>query len=637
MRVGQRILGVIKTVNDFDLVISLPNQLTGFVACDRISPHLTRLFSQAVVTEDGTNEKGLDAQAAGLLPSLKDYYAVGEIVVGSIVAVEAPPIKATFSQKDIKTKKEAARKGRKRLELSLLPSVINSSYLGESTVVMGTLMSREDRGFIVDLSVTSSDGEVVVGFISDRDISSGSSWRVGKTATFMITSTYEQGKSRVVSLTCNPSVLAQGTTSRTKLPIEALCCGLLVTAEVVNPTTKAMASTPAKGPIAVKFSGQHEGRIDILNLPEAIVWRRNREVDLNEHFPPGKKVVARIIHMDKEEKLFHLTMLQSILNWCPVIPPLSNELGRKVEACPILRIDPGLGVLIGGISPNDEEKQQHNPNSFAYVHISRLSDEHVDRIEAPYKVGSKHDARILDWDAFSGLFSASLQNSIWRETFLRSNDVHVGQVVRGQVMRIEPWGLLVALGERVRAICPRAQIAELVTDEKMLQSAYHVGQKYKFRVLEVDSTANNRIILTRKKGLIDTTLPILSLFEMAQPGNYHDGHIVALKPFGALIKFFGEVKGLVPVSEMADEYVEQPQESYFMGQVVRCRVIKCGWRSNKKGETTDERELVLSFRKGTGPKKLPPELVKSKKRPVPSTKNEEGEVDAKRLTPTIAA
>lgn len=44
---GQRLLGVVKEVNDYDVVVSLPSHLTGFVSLERVSQFLAGRFEAA--------------------------------------------------------------------------------------------------------------------------------------------------------------------------------------------------------------------------------------------------------------------------------------------------------------------------------------------------------------------------------------------------------------------------------------------------------------------------------------------------------------------------------------------------------------------------------------------------------------
>lgn len=540
---------MIKAVNDFDMVISLPNHLTGFVSCERVSSSMVARL--AAVTSG-------DMAAVAEIPSLEKLYTAGELVTAVISGLVSPT------------------GGKRRIELSLLPSKVNKDIkpeeLASGTIVAGEIKSREDRGYTVDLGLC-TEGEMV-GFLPDSEAPAG--LVEGKTVALMVAASFKERASRVITLTMNTRSIVQ-----TRLPreasVEALRCGSLVSAQI---------TAVAKLHIEVSFAG-YSGRIDVLNLPDNVMLKRHKDLELSEHFSIGKKLDARLIHIDYEEKHFMLSAKLGILQWKVSLE--TERIGARIEESRVMRIDPKMGVLIS-----------IKEDAFAYVHISRLSEEHVEQIDGPFKVGTKHVARLIDYDAFSGLYLASFKSLDLSAPILRIQDLHPGQTVRGEAIRIEKYGVLISLSERIRAICPLAQLSEVPSD--MAIKAYTLGQKYKFRVLDCDPKTR-RITLTRKRGLLESTLPILSSYEAAQPENFYTGYIAAIREFGIIVRFYGEVKGIVTVNEMSEEYQDIPQESFFIGQVVKCRVVSCDPAA---------KALKVSFRKQSGPKLIPGEKRKSK-------------------------
>lgn len=566
LKVGQVVLGVVKAVNDFDMAVSLPNQLTGFVSCDRISATLRERLATAA-----------DSAAAGgvpEVPGLDQFYQPGEPVVATIVSLTSPIPHGTGT--------------RRRIGLSLLPEEVNKGIPVDAILadmmLAGEVCSHEDRGYTIKLGLKSPKGKKgraaaaagteLLGFLPDTAVST--ELREGKTLPLLVAASFDNKASRVITLTADPDAVAQAT-FKNQAHVESLTCGTQVSVAV---------TTAAPGSIGVSVLG-HAGTIDIFNLPDGVMLRRQKELELAEHFPTGKHLPARIALLDREERTIWLTCKSGLLAWRPAVN--SGRLGQRVEEVRVCRVDPKTGLLIAMEEPQTQQL------SHAYVHISRLSNERVESVEgcAKYKVGTKHRARLIDYDAFSGTYLASLKESDVGAAILNVADLHPGQTVRGEVLRKEAFGVIVSITERVRAICPIAQLTELQGEQAL--KTYTVGQKYKFRVLDCDP-ATRRITLTRKKGLLDSQLPVLSQWDQLAPGNQHDGYIVALRDFGCIVRFFGEVKGIVTVAEMSDEYVDRPQDSYFLGQVVRCRVLKYD---------TEAKELKLTLRKTSGPKALP--------------------------------
>ena len=69
------------------------------------------------------------------------------------------------------------------------------------------------------------------------------------------------------------------------------------------------------------------------------------------------------------------------------------------------------------------------------------------------------------------------------------------------------------------------------------------------QVLHVDA-ARKRLLLTHKKTLVESSLPLLADYEDAKPGGSHHGVVIAVKDFGCLVQFFHNVRGIVRKPEL---------------------------------------------------------------------------------------
>lgn len=86
------------------------------------------------------------------------------------------------------------------------------------------------------------------------------------------------------------------------------------------------------------------------------------------------------------------------------------------------------------------------------------------------------------------------------------------------------------------------------------------------QVLSVDAD-NKRLYLTRKKALVESSLPLFLSYADARPGRVSHGYIVCIKDFGCIVRFYNSVKGLVPLSELSAEPIISPEEVFYVGQV----------------------------------------------------------------------
>ncbi len=88
------------------------------------------------------------------------------------------------------------------------------------------------------------------------------------------------------------------------------------------------------------------------------------------------------------------------------------------------------------------------------------------------------------------------------------------------------------------------------------------------QVLSVDPE-NKKLYLTRKKALVESSLPLFLSYTDARPGRVSHGYIVCIKDFGCIVRFYNSVKGLVPINELSSEPIVSPEEVFYVGQVRR--------------------------------------------------------------------
>lgn len=621
LKIGQNILAIIKKVNDFDLVLSLPDQLTAFTTCTQISPTLTKLFSDSLLNDgdDATTTTVKD------VPSLKDYYSVGEYCIATISSIKL--------------------EGKKRLELSLLPSPINKSLfklskgINMGTVLSGTFLSKEDHGWVIDLgqngagaSEDASEDVITtpIAFIPNENIQNEP--KIGLTQPFIVVSSYSSSESPHLSLSnlkkdfANRLSFSSGRTEEDRADQDELRVGMMLNVRVLTNDHQESAddSDDIDSFIRVSMAGGHGGRVGKLGLPESFLLKRTKDglkSLLEGPLAVGKVVRARIIFTDPSSKTFLLTLSTNHLEWNSSpssISSIKNRIGDRYPSATVYRIDRQMGInLFLGDSKDGTSSSTLSSNDFAYCHVSRLEDDSFIKGDSSlekgaWRVGTRHECRIIDRDAFSGSWIASLKKSLIKEEFLGWKDVKVGQLIRGEVKAIEDWGLLVSLNSRLQAVCPVFHLTETQGSDiggagadggcsamgKLLLKKYQIGQKYKFRVLDLQEE-EGKCCLTRKSSILEIKDEkfILSKMDLAVVGQQFMGAtIISIKSWGILVKFFNNVRGIIPLSELSDTYIQGVEDlSFWVGQVIPLlRVIKC---DPSKGE------LVLSLRKQDGPKK----------------------------------
>ncbi|KAI8821806.1 uncharacterized protein EV422DRAFT_495369 [Fimicolochytrium jonesii] len=539
LNVGMTLLGCIKEINDLDIAISLPDQLTGYVSITEISDYITAQVEKAA-GDNEDSEEDEEEESEESVPELREYFGLGQVVSCVITALE--------HDADSEGK---AGSGRRRVALSLKPELVNanisSSDLVEGLVLACSIVSEEDHGFILSVGIEGASGFLLKknakAFVEKQN--EGRPLKIGQVLHGNVLKVDEARK--VVSVTLDPEVQAKAVVPATQvIAFDALKAGALVNAKVKDVLDNG---------ILLTFLGVLEGTVNLAHLGSLIV---DPEEELPAKYKVGQRLRVRVLYVDPIRKKIAATLSPSLLHFVRFTPP-AVEIGSIFDDFVVRRIDAKLGLLV-------EQKDA----GFAFVHISRLSDTKVEKMDKNYKVGSKHRGRVTGIDYCDGLLHVSFQKSVLEQPFLRYDEIKPGMAVKGQVAKLLPNGAIISLAGSITGFCPKLHFADiaLTQPEKMFKT----GVVLKFLVLSVDAK-NRKVTLTHKKSILNSTLPKVASYEDVKSGDIVHGVIMALKDFGCLVSFFGDVRALAPISELSEKFVEKAADVVTLGQVVKCRVL----------------------------------------------------------------
>lgn len=106
--------------------------------------------------------------------------------------------------------------------------------------------------------------------------------------------------------------------------------------------------------------------------------------------------------------------------------------------------------------------------------------------------------------------------------------------------------------------------------------------------------SRQRLILSLKKSLINTKLPIIGSYDALKSNVITIGVITSIQEYGLLVKLFGNLCGLVPKSEIGQiqtlagtNFKSQLQQMFYVGQTVSCKVLNFN---------EDEKKITLSLK-----------------------------------------
>lgn len=190
--------------------------------------------------------------------------------------------------------------------------------------------------------------------------------------------------------------------------------------------------------------------------------------------------------------------------------------------------------------------------------------------ETVCKVGDKIDVKILSIDKSQNNLILSnkkvYETSMAETRKLVFEQIAVGQVVKGEVVRITDFGAFVCVGG-VDCLLPLSQISwkwvEHPTD------LLKIGQEINVEIIDVDYN-KQRISLSLKNTEPD---PWMNAENELKEGEIKEGTITRIKNFGAFVEILDGVEALFPQSALT-EYQNTNNVILKIGDKIKTKIIK---------------------------------------------------------------
>jgi ribosomal protein S1 len=112
------------------------------------------------------------------------------------------------------------------------------------------------------------------------------------------------------------------------------------------------------------------------------------------------------------------------------------------------------------------------------IHISELDWKRIDDPSELYQVGDEVKAEIIALEDSKIFLSAKkLKDNPWKDV---DKKYQVGQVVRGEVLKVNPFGLFVKLSEDIHGLAHVSQLG--MTREEKIEDKFKVNEEYDFEI-----------------------------------------------------------------------------------------------------------------------------------------------------------
>ncbi|CAN5776085.1 30S ribosomal protein S1 [soil metagenome] len=254
------------------------------------------------------------------------------------------------------------------------------------------------------------------------------------------------------------------------------------------------------------------------------------------------------------------------------------EPGFRTEGEVVEITDFGVFVNLGGID--------------GLVHRSELTHGRFSHPRDVLKVGEKVKVEVLDMDLERERINLSMKKLLpnpWENVLTTYN---IGQRVTGKVTNLTPFGAFVEIEAGLEGLI---HVSEMSWTKRVRHPKEIVteGDEVEAMILKID-TEQQRISLGLRQTQPD---PWSSLPDRFPPGTEVTGPITGITDFGVFMEIEEGIEGLVHISELAHDHIEDINEHFKRGDEVTAVILNI---DPVEQRASLSRKRLLPFTAGTG-------------------------------------
>ncbi|MBI2644602.1 S1 RNA-binding domain-containing protein [Candidatus Uhrbacteria bacterium] len=193
-------------------------------------------------------------------------------------------------------------------------------------------------------------------------------------------------------------------------------------------------------------------------------------------------------------------------------------------------------------------------------------------------VGDEVSATVLEMDNEYGVLELSFRSAGHKKAWDRLSQLqneHI--IIQAKITEANKGGLMVTYGNvhgfmPVSQLCPdhypRIQGGDKNKILEKLKS--YIGQTFDVKVIDVNEE-EQKLIVSEKAAWEDRQKDVISSYK---PGDVIEGTVTVITDFGVFVKFGKGLEGLVHISELAWQRIDDPKDFIQPGQRIKASIIK---------------------------------------------------------------
>jgi small subunit ribosomal protein S1 len=183
-----------------------------------------------------------------------------------------------------------------------------------------------------------------------------------------------------------------------------------------------------------------------------------------------------------------------------------------------------------------------------------------------YFLSSKHNEKLFTTKIGAGDSARNHMEEVWKS----------GIPIEGVVEKEVKGGFEVKLAGNMRGFCPFSQMAL----QRIENAQDYVGRRTSFRITQFSEQGRNIILSARVLLEEQRKKDEEALKAILKEGMVVKGNVMSIKPFGAFLDI-GGIQGLLPISEIGWDRVEDINGHLSVGQTLDVAITKLDWEKNR--------------------------------------------------------
>lgn len=222
------------------------------------------------------------------------------------------------------------------------------------------------------------------------------------------------------------------------------------------------------------------------------------------------------------------------------------------------------------------------------------------------KIGDEVQATVLELENENGEFEFSFRSAGHQKAWDELNSLmRAEKLIEAPVTDANRGGLMVKVG-RVEGFMPVSQLipehyprVEGGDKNKILEHLQKmIGQKLKCKIIDVDES-DNKLIVSEKAAWENQQKAEISNYKI---GQVVEGKVTGVVEFGAFIEFGEGLEGLIHISELAWQRIDDPRQYIKVGEKIKAKIISIDGTkislSTKQLKEDPWKEVVKKYKVG---------------------------------------